>query len=59
MFTLNGGIVSWKSSKLETIVDSTSELEYIMAFDGSYGSGLEKHFIHELGVVPSIVDLIL
>ena len=41
-FTLNGGIDSWKSSKQKMIVDSTTELEYIVAFDGSYGSGLDK-----------------
>ena len=42
MFTLNGGVVSWKSSKQEMAADSTTKLEYIVAFDGSYGSGLDK-----------------
>ena len=29
MFLLNGGIVSWKSSKQSTIADSTIEPEYV------------------------------
>ena len=42
MFTMNGSIVSWKSSKQELTVDSTTESEYIDASDGSLGSGLDK-----------------
>ena len=33
LFTLNGGAVSWKSSKLSTTADSTTEAEYIAAFE--------------------------
>src|SRR4051812_46798510 len=31
VFILNGGAVSWKSSKQETLVDSTIEAEYLAA----------------------------
>ncbi|KAJ9547414.1 hypothetical protein OSB04_019957 [Centaurea solstitialis] len=34
VFTLNGGAISWKSSKQDTIADSTTEAEYI------YGTAL-------------------
>ena len=42
MFALNGGTVSWKSSKQETTVNSITESEYIVASDGSLGGGLDK-----------------
>ena len=29
MFCLNGGAISWKSSKQDTVADSTTEVEYI------------------------------
>ena len=34
-FTLNVGTANWRSSKQETIVDSTTESEFIDAYDGS------------------------
>ena len=51
MFTRNGSAVSWKSSKQETTVDSTSELENIIPSDGNYRSDLEKvvHFLTKSG----------
>ena len=42
MFTLSGGIVGWKSSKQGMAMDYITELEYIVASDGSYESGLGK-----------------
>jgi hypothetical protein len=29
VFTINGSVVSWKSSKQETVSDSTTKVEYI------------------------------
>jgi hypothetical protein len=28
VFIMNGGVVSWKSSKQDTVADSTAEAEY-------------------------------
>ncbi|KAJ8754916.1 hypothetical protein K2173_015428 [Erythroxylum novogranatense] len=53
IFTLNGGAVSWKSSKQETTVDSTTEAEYIVASDAAKEAVWIKKFITKLGVVPS------
>ena len=59
VFTLNGGAVSWKSSKQETTADSTTESEYIAAFEADKEAVWIKKFITEIGVVPSIVHPIL
>ncbi|KAK2382607.1 hypothetical protein QL285_070129 [Trifolium repens] len=56
VFYLNGGAVSWKSSKQETVADSTTEAEYIAASDAAKEAVWIKEFITELGIVPSIVD---
>ncbi|KAK2352400.1 secreted RxLR effector protein [Trifolium repens] len=56
VFCLNGGAVSWKSSKQETVADSTTEAEYIAASSAAKEAVWIKKFISELEVVPSIVD---
>lgn len=56
MFVLNGGAISWKSSKQETVADSTTESEYIAACEATKEAVWLKKFILELGVVPSILD---
>ncbi|KAK2433739.1 secreted RxLR effector protein [Trifolium repens] len=56
VFGLNGGAVSWKSSKQETVADSTTEAEYIAASSAAKEAVWIKKFISELEVVPSIVD---
>ncbi|KAG8472923.1 hypothetical protein CXB51_035047 [Gossypium anomalum] len=58
VFCLNGGAVSWKSSKQSTVADSTTEAEYIAASEAAKEAVWIKKFITELGVVPSISDSI-
>ena len=50
---LNGGAVSWKSSKQDTVVDSTMEAEYIAASEATKEAIWIRKFISEFGVVPS------
>ena len=56
VFCLNGGAVSWKSSKQETIADSTMEDEYIAASEETKEAVWIQNFTTGLGVVPSIAD---
>ena len=56
VFTLNGGAVSWKSSKQAMVADSTTEAEYIAASEAAKEVVWMKKFIFELGVVPSIEE---
>ena len=45
--------MSWKSSKQETVADSTTEAEYIAASEAAKEGVWIRNFIAELGVVPS------
>ncbi|KAI3791050.1 hypothetical protein L2E82_04605 [Cichorium intybus] len=56
VFLLNGGAVTWKSSKQETVADSTCESEYIAASEAAKEAAWLKNFIGDLGVVPSIQE---
>ena len=56
MFCLNGVAVSWKSSKQSTVVDSTTEAEYIVASDAAKEAVWIKKFITDLEAVPSITN---
>ncbi|WP_216071954.1 Ty1/Copia family ribonuclease HI, partial [Acinetobacter baumannii] len=56
VFVLNGGAISWKSAKQDTVADSTTESEYIAASEAAKEAVWLKKFITELGVVPSILD---
>ncbi|KAK8661374.1 hypothetical protein V6N13_090979 [Hibiscus sabdariffa] len=58
VFCLNGGAVSWKSSKQDTVADSTTEAEYIAASEAAKEAVWIKKFITGLRVVPSIVDAV-
>ena len=56
MFCLNGGAISWKSSKQDTVADSTIKAEYIAASEATKEAVWIKKFIIGLGVVPSILN---
>ncbi|GJR16265.1 putative RNA-directed DNA polymerase [Tanacetum coccineum] len=55
-FLLNRGAVTWKSSKQDTVADSTCESEYIAACEASKEAIWMKNFIGDLGVVPTVQD---
>jgi hypothetical protein len=56
IFILNGGAVSWKSSKQDVVALSTTESEYIAASLAAQEAAWLKKFIADLGVVPSIQE---
>ena len=56
IFCLNGGAVSWKSSKQDTVADSTTEAEYIAATLAAKEAVWMRKFVTELGVVPTIFN---
>ena len=56
VFCLNGGAVSWRSSKQDTVAHSTIEAEYIATLETAKEVVWIKKFITRLGVVPSILD---
>ena len=53
VFTLGGGVVSWRSIKQKCIADSTTEAEYVVACEAMKESVWLKKFLMELGVVPA------
>ncbi|KAL8148289.1 hypothetical protein AgCh_005603 [Apium graveolens] len=59
VFTLNGGAISWKSSKQSTTADSTAEAEYIAASEAAKEAVLMRKFVSELEVVPSVEEPIV
>ena len=56
VFCLNGGAVSCRSSKQDTVADSTTEAEYIAASEAAKEAIWIKKFITGLGIIPSISD---
>ncbi|KAJ9561425.1 hypothetical protein OSB04_006585 [Centaurea solstitialis] len=54
VFLLNGGAVTWKSSKQPTVAESTCESEYIAASEAAKEATWLQNFIGDLGVVPTI-----
>ncbi|KAL9225049.1 hypothetical protein vseg_001019 [Gypsophila vaccaria] len=59
IFSLNGGALSWKSSKQTTIADSIAEAEYIAASEAAKEAVWIKKFVTELGVVLSIANALV
>nr|GEW36613.1 retrotransposon protein putative Ty1-copia subclass [Tanacetum cinerariifolium] len=56
VFVLNGGVVDWKSAKQSIFATSSTEAEYIDAFDASKEAVWVRKFISGLGVVPTIEE---
>ena len=52
-FLLNGGVVSWCSSKQSVMAGSTCEAEYIPASEAANEGVWMKEFISDLGVIPN------
>ena len=57
VFILNGGAVSWCSSKQSIVAGSTCEAEYIAASEAANEGLWMKEFIPDLGVIPSASGL--
>ncbi|GJS08543.1 hypothetical protein Tco_1118029 [Tanacetum coccineum] len=56
VFILNGGAVYWKSTKHSIFATSSTDAEYIAAFDASKEAVWIHKFISGLGVVPTIEE---
>nr|GEV89083.1 hypothetical protein [Tanacetum cinerariifolium] len=56
VFVLNNGVVDWKSAKQSISATSSTEAEYIAAFDASKEAVWVRKFIFRLGVVPTIKE---
>nr|GEW60923.1 putative retrotransposon protein [Tanacetum cinerariifolium] len=56
VFVLNGGVVDWKSAKQSIFATSSTEAEYIAAFDAFKEVVWVRKFIYGLGVVPTIEE---
>ncbi|GJY47925.1 hypothetical protein Tco_0437881 [Tanacetum coccineum] len=56
VFVLNGGAVDWKSTKQSIFATSSTDAEYIAAFDASKEAVWIRKFISGLGIVPTIKE---
>ncbi|GJS94374.1 retrotransposon protein, putative, ty1-copia subclass [Tanacetum coccineum] len=56
VFVLNGGDVDWKSTKQSIFATSSTDAEYIAAFDASKDAVWIRKFIYGLGVVPTFEE---
>ena len=51
---MNGGAVSWSSSKQRVVAGSTCEAEYIAASEAANEGVWMKKFISDLGGIPRV-----
>ncbi|GJX87552.1 hypothetical protein Tco_0339566 [Tanacetum coccineum] len=56
MFLVYEGVVDWKSTKQSIFTTSSTEAEYIAAYDASKEAVWVRKFIFGLGVVPTIEE---
>nr|GEY52467.1 hypothetical protein [Tanacetum cinerariifolium] len=56
VFVLNRGVADWKSTKQSIFATSSTDAEYITAFDASKEAVWIRKFIFGLGVVPIIEE---
>ncbi|GJR28224.1 retrotransposon protein, putative, ty1-copia subclass [Tanacetum coccineum] len=56
VFVLNGGAVDWKSTKQSIFATSSTDAEYIAAFDASKEAVWIRKFIYGLGIVPTFKE---
>nr|GEV96158.1 putative retrotransposon protein [Tanacetum cinerariifolium] len=56
LFIVNGGVVDWKSTKQSIFATSSTDVEYIAAFDASKEALWIRKFISGLGIVPTIEE---
>jgi hypothetical protein len=54
VFTINGGDVSWKSSKKENMIDSIIKVKYIAPSESAKEGVWIRKFLIELGVFPNV-----
>ncbi|GKF14480.1 hypothetical protein Tco_0055942 [Tanacetum coccineum] len=56
VFVLNGGAINWKSTKQSIFATSSTDAEYIAAFDASKEAVWIRKFISGLGIIPIIEE---
>ena len=55
VYVMNGGAVSWMSSKQDMVADSTTEAKYIAACEAAKEGVWIRNFLYDLGIFPASV----
>ena len=55
VYIMNGGAVSWMSSKQDTVADSTTEAKYIATCEAAKGGVWIRNFLDDPGIFPASV----